>query len=347
MSKLYFATIFNINYLSRARAMIDSLAEHHQDFVMFVVALDKDTELFFKGKQFENVRVITTTDIAAAFPELVAIKNERSFVNYIFTLSPYYPLYILQNNPEIPHICSLDTDQFFFSSPQKIFDLLDKYSVLITPHRFTKKLLATDIEKYGKFNVSFQVFKNDRIGLKCLQHWKEQCALWCADQEEDGKFADQKYLDEWPSQFGNSVGEISHVGLGLAPWNINNQVVSVKNKKIWVGDQPLVLFHYQGLRILEELFVYTAFDSYLASMTPVIKKQILKPILKSIFAIQGYNPDNIARNKNAFSAVEVKPESKSSYFKFIKGEMFTFEQYLQMKNIKSGTLGRVKKFFGK
>jgi len=347
MSQLNFTTIFDSNYLSRGLSLYRSLKSCHDDFKLFVVALDDICYEYFKVNKYNNITVISLGEIEDNFPELLPLKQERSFVNYLFTLSPYYPLYVLQKNPELKHICSLDADQYFYSSPKQVFDALADYSVLITPHRFTPELLRTGIEKYGRFNVSFQVFRNNETGKSCLNFWREQCFNWCEDELSEGRFADQKYLDLWQDKFTNEVGEITQVGLGLAPWNINNFKISKISSQLRVGDEPLILFHYQGLRILEELFVYTAFDVYQAKMTGIIKQRIFEPIVKSILTIQGNKNDQISRNKKAFSVNEVKPNSKSSYFKILKGEMITFKRYLQLKSIKSGTLGRVKKFFGK
>ena len=60
-------------------------------------------------------------------------------------------------------------------------------------------------EKYGKFNVGILGFRNDAEGLRCLRAWRAQCNAWCHDRIEDGKFADQKYLDTWPEAFRTLV----------------------------------------------------------------------------------------------------------------------------------------------
>ena len=122
----------------------------------------------------------------------------RSLIEYYFTLSPVLPLYVLDKFKE-SIIASLDADIFFFRIPAPIFDELGDRSIYIVPHRF--RSYQADLLISGQFNVQCQLFRNDDVGKKCLHEWMQQCLEWCFDRYEDGKFADQKYLDSWPEKF--------------------------------------------------------------------------------------------------------------------------------------------------
>ena len=101
------------------------------------------------------------------------------------------PLYVLKKY-DLTHICSLDADILFLDTPKSLFDYLNDYSIIITPHKFSEEI--TGLVEYGIYNVSFQIFKNDETGRKCLQHWRTQCIDWCRDEfdEINNRFADQK-----------------------------------------------------------------------------------------------------------------------------------------------------------
>jgi len=331
MKNLHFTTIFDSNYLSRAVTLYHSLMAQYTDFSLYVVALDTGVIDFFIKNPFANISVIPIEEIETYYPELSDIKKERTPVNYIFTLSPYYPLYILQKYPAIPHICSLDVDQYFFSSPLSVFDALHDASVLLTPHRFPHKLKQFGCDDFGIYNVSFQIFKHDDIGVACLELWRKQCFDWCRDVVEQGKFADQKYLESWSGYFGNRIQEITNIGVGLAPWNIDNYSISSKKKQVYVDSAKLILYHYQGLRLLEHGFIYTAFEMYGATMKRVIMTHILKPIIRSLYAHQQNNHDTIPRYRPSFCLETVQKESIPSYFRYMHGRLYKLKTYLLLR----------------
>jgi hypothetical protein len=277
---LYFATIFDINYLSRGLAFYDSMYKHHRDFVLYIVCLDDKVYSFFLENKFEKVTPVQLAEIENFYPELLVVKAERSKIDYIFTLSPYYPSFILSHNPEIPFICSLDVDQYFFGSCEPVFKELEKHSVLIMPHRFPDKL--KHLEKYGIYNVSFQVFKNDPWGRDCLQLWQRQCYHWCKDELEEDKYADQKYLETWDCHFRDNVKAIDNPGLGLAPWNLATYKIAVRNDTVFVGNNKLILFHYQGLRFLNKNLINTGISKYGVKASKIVVRYILQPIVNHL-----------------------------------------------------------------
>ncbi len=223
----YYATLFDKNYLSRGKVMLQSLQDQtHNQSVLFVLALDQTAaELAAK---WPNTRIVQIHDLEAFFPNLLEAKANRSFVSYIFTLSPFLPLYILQKHPEISRITTLDADLLFLNSPEKVLESLGDEKIGITQHGFPEEQKHKEI--YGKYNVSFQSFPNTQNGLACLQSWAEDCLDFCGDYiDEKGRFADQKYLDFWSEKFHHVVDFPPTIG--LAPWNLKEQQLQQTNKK--------------------------------------------------------------------------------------------------------------------
>jgi len=56
---------------------------------------------------------------------------------------------------------------------------------------------------------------------------------------EDGRFGDQRYLDDWPELFGSFVHILQDTQLALAPWNAMRFPYS-----------NAVFYHFHALRIL-------------------------------------------------------------------------------------------------
>ena len=84
------------------------------------------------------------------------------------------------------------------------------------------------------------------ICLEVMQWWQNRCIEWCFDRLEDGKFGDQKYLDQWPTLFPTQVHVLRQVDKTLAPWNSDYFLTHRP-----FGHTP-VFFHFQSFRILSE-----------------------------------------------------------------------------------------------
>src|SRR5213075_3097505 len=106
--------------------------------------------------------------------------------------------------------------------------------------------------------VQFMCFKNNEDGLTALKWWRERCLEWCYNRVEDGKFGDQKYLDDWPERFSGIVWELKNIGGGVAPWNVQQYkfIKANKNKISGIekntGDNfELVFFHFHALSFIK------------------------------------------------------------------------------------------------
>ena len=199
---------------------------------------------------------------------LLAVKPDRSPVEYMWTATPSLPLYELGTRPELEEVTYLDADLMFFSDPEPIFEELGDDSVLITPHRFSPELAHHAIN--GIYNVQFLTFRRDERGLEALNWWHDRCIEWCYYRFEDGKLGDQKYLDDWPERF-EGVHVSRHKGCGLAPWNITQFDVRETPDGIYVDEDPLIFFHYHRVRLLEDGYLWRPPGYYVSPEQPATR----------------------------------------------------------------------------
>jgi hypothetical protein len=173
----------------------------------------------------------------------------------------------------------LDADLLFFSPLESLFDEIADHSIAIIPHRFP--LSFRKAERHGIFNVGWVSFRHDGTGLACLQRWRAQCIERCADSSDGMQFADQRYLDEWPTQFQNLI-VLQHKGADLAPWNIANYKITSQNGDIYVDSEPLLFFHFHGLRRLNHYVYDTCFQHYGAKLSKLVIHRIYEPYLRRL-----------------------------------------------------------------
>jgi len=243
----HFCSLFDSNFLLRGLTLYRSLARQLQDFSFSVLCLDERCYHTLQALQDPHIRPIPLQELEHWEPRLLQARQNRSLIEYYFTLSPALPLYLLQTNEAMEIITFMDADLFFYHSPEPLFQELEERSILVIEHRFPPSLQGK--LKYGRFNVQYQSFRRDEQGLRCLEVWHEQCLEWCYDRLEANRFADQKYLDDWPDRYDRLV--ISQLpGAGLAPWNWANYRLQIAGNHFLVDTQPLLFYHYHALKIL-------------------------------------------------------------------------------------------------
>ena len=187
-----------------------------------------------KKKCLPDVDLIKLKNIETK--NLLSIKKDRTFSEYCWTITPITPKIVFDRNPNAKRVTYLDADLWFRKSPKRIFEEFEKSKkeVLITEHAYDPEYDQS--EKYGKYCVQFMIFKKGGENIrKC---WENRCLEWCFAKEDEGRFGDQKYLDDWTYRFPGKVHVFSQKELIQAPWNA---------KKFSYSDS--VIWHFHGLRI--------------------------------------------------------------------------------------------------
>jgi hypothetical protein len=294
---LNFATLFDINYLSRGLCLLDSLNKVLKDeYQLFVLALDEETVDYFKKNPRSSVTILLLNDLENTYPDILEAKKNRNKVEYYFTLSPVLPLYILETK-DCKRVTTLDADIYFFSSPQGIFDTYDENDILITPHDFSPS--TKYLETFGYYNVSFQSFPQTENSIMVLKDWKQKCISWCYDflDQETGYFADQKYLDDLKTSF-DCVKDIDLKTCGRAPWNIGGSNLIEKNGIFMINKQPLIYYHFHHLRIYKN-FVAHGLNLYgvnkINTATTKLYSCYLNNLIKNNIKIKSTSDDGVIR----------------------------------------------------
>ncbi len=288
--KYHFCTLFDSAYLSRGLAMYESLSNYCSAYTLYIFTFDDLSYDILSGLSLKNVVLIPYPDFED--DELLKAKDNRSRVEYFWTCTASTILYVLHNYKA--DLCTyIDADVYFFSSPVPILKEIEKKSILITEHRFSKQFKK--MSSSGIYNVQFISFRNDSNGLDALYWWKNQCLISCENNQKEGKCGDQKYLDDWTTRF-KSVHVMEHEGGGLAPWNMLDYRI-IDNKSLRVHNirtktiYDVIFFHFHSLALLGGNIIRLAHSQYFISdnffyfiYIPYIKH--LNEIHKKLFRLE-------------------------------------------------------------
>lgn len=211
-----YVTLFDQGFLPNGLALHASLMRHAGDAELWVVAADDVTADVLGRLALPQLRILPLADVED--DRLRAVRPTRSTVEYYWTLTPFLPSAVLAREPSAVRATYIDADMWLAASPQPLLDEFEESGAgaLLTPHAY-----APEFEQslaYGVYCVQFMPFRRG-IGEPLLRWWQERTLEWCYGRAEDGRFGDQKYLDDWPERFGSAAHVLAHPEWTQAPWN--------------------------------------------------------------------------------------------------------------------------------
>jgi hypothetical protein len=341
MSTLNFVTLFNSNYLSRGLVMYESLQKHCPNFHLYVIAFDDVTYNYFQEFPQQNLTAVSLAQFEDE--KLLAIKSTRSAGEYCWTCTASTVLYAIHTF-KLDHCVYIDADMCFYSNPQLLFDEWGNKSVLITEHRYTDGYDQSEIS--GTYCVQFVGFKNDSDGMSALNYWRDACIDWCYARAENGKFGDQKYLDDWTTRFKN-VHVLQHLGGGLAPWNMQQYSFRKENSKL-IGKEiatgkefVAVFFHFHGLKIYKNNIASLTGETY--EMNSTALELFYKPYVHDLLSVSTQIHFDTKNTFNSNGASENSPSQPFNFLSLLRWYFYDIRQ--DIKNISGkATNNRIKHY---
>lgn len=247
-----YCTLFDSNYLTRGLTMYESLKNSSNYFHLYIFAFDDKCLEILTQLSLSNVTIVSLNEFENK--ELLELKKNRTKSEYCWTCTPTIIQYSIKKF-NLMSCTYIDADLYFFSDPSVLIDELKDKSVLITEHRYTTKYDQSDTS--GIYCVQFMTFRNDENGMRVLNWWEKACNEWCYARFEDGKFGDQKYLDDWTERF-EGIHVLQNIGGGVAPWNMQQYTFSKSNEYIVALEKEtnknfdVVFFHFHALKLIDK-----------------------------------------------------------------------------------------------
>jgi hypothetical protein len=234
----HYVTLFDSLFLPQGLALHMSMERHVKGYTLWILCVDDEAHTVLTKLQLPNVRLLQLSKLETQ--ELLRVKPNRSKGEYCWTLTPFAPRFVFEADPVVERVTYLDADLWFRKHPKPIFDEFEFSGkhVLITDHAYAPAYDQSATS--GQYCVQFMTFTRNG-GEVVRKWWEEKCVDWCYARYEDGKFGDQKYLEEMQDKYKNLIHTPSKYEYFQGPWNATRFPYS-----------QAITYHFHGLRIISK-----------------------------------------------------------------------------------------------
>ena len=236
-------TICSINYLPKALVLAESFLNYNPHIDFFILLTDR---------KISNIEV--KDRVTYLWVEDLGIKNWERYafsydvIEFNTNVKAYTLLKLLENYSNVMY---LDPDVEVFSVLDSVWEELEEYEVVVTPHYFQPVLdgcKPDDIEllKFGAFNLGFIAVSNKPNSISFLQWWSARCLEFGYYEPQSGFGVDQKWVTLAPSFFKGFKVSFDP-GLNVAFWNLHERKITNIDGQLMVnGEHKLKFVHFSS-----------------------------------------------------------------------------------------------------
>ncbi|MGK7958708.1 MAG: glycosyltransferase family 4 protein [Crocosphaera sp.] len=245
-------TICSNNYFPYARTLLSSLKRYHPEASLFLCLADISNPDIELG--IESVTIVEGRQLGIPHFEDFAFRYDIMELNT--ALKPFMMAYLVEQLG-FEQVVYLDPDIELFAPLDPIFNALNNGSnFVLTPHITTPaetpeetiEYFPSDIGimKAGIYNLGFIAVSNHGDAIQFLHWWGRRLRFQCLNQQHNGIFVDQKFVDLLPG-FHDNVKVLRNPTLNVAYWNLWQRELEETPDGWLVNGQPLIFFHFSGI----------------------------------------------------------------------------------------------------
>jgi Glycosyl transferase family 8 len=269
MSTNRFCTIVTRSHLKYAVALAKSLRRYHPAHKLCVLVIDSvndqqvsdsSVDLFSLGE----IHVPKIEDMTIYF-DAFELSN---------CLKPFFIAHLLRKG--VDKTVYLDADILVVNDFDILFDMLDQYHFVLTPHWLKPELVqhsdvsVRQISDLGIYNGGMWGVRNAHGGMAVLEWLMRFLPEVGFKDPHNGMFVDQKILPLVAQLFSSEFGCMRHPGYNVAYWNFHERDITKVNNRYLINGQPAIFFHLSGFNA-EAPDIFSRWSSWDFDRLPILK----------------------------------------------------------------------------
>ncbi len=234
-------------------------------------------------RQFQGVKstveVRELRDLPKADESFLGLLTNRNKFEALISIKPQVLIDFLEESEDSDVIVYLDTDIFFFESLDEFEQQHPNDDFIAFQHMYPKE---PPIFPYGKYNAGLIVIRKSPESFAILREWERLCLEWCYLIRDGTRYADQGYLEELLTMPKSKGVKSSTINIGMH-YLWKGPRVSVVKDRPCIGGEPLVAFHFHGMKIRGK-YLWTGINRYGFEFSNFRKYEIIyKPAINGLF----------------------------------------------------------------
>lgn len=245
-----FVTVVTENYLPLAHAALDSVRAHHPNTDTWIVVAERDDAVSTRLAPGRH-RLLAASRLAT--PHWPRWSFQYAPFELACALKPWAISGLLERGYR--RVVYLDADTYLYRPLDMVFECLATKPIALTAHHPT---LAVDhprtVQKFadvGQFNAGLLGVRDSFGAREFLTWWSHKLVTECIVNLSAGRFVDQRWLDEAPERFPDTI-VLPHPGINAGHWSLDNWRFTLDAGHVTMHGRsgeawPLVLFHWSQL----------------------------------------------------------------------------------------------------
>ena len=272
MANYGFCTIVTHSHLKYAAALAASLGRYHPTPKLCVLLVDPVVD----GQELRGNSSIDLFRLDEI--EVPKIEDMKIYFN-AFELSnclkPFFISHLLRKG--FKKIVYLDADILVVNDFSDLFEMLDRYAFVLSPHWLHPRLVqhsdvsVRQMADLGIYNGGMWGVQHGLGGMAMLEWLMRVLPEVGFDDPHNGMYVDQKILPLVAQLFSSQVGCIRHPGYNVAYWNLHEREIARVDNRYLINGQPAIFFHLSGFRA-EDPNTFSRYGSWNFERLPILKE---------------------------------------------------------------------------
>lgn len=264
-------TIIAKNYLSHARVLARSLAEHAPGSRLWTLIIDDYTS--YIDPAHEPFEVLSPSDIGCDAFTYMALRYT------VLELSTAVKPWLLRHLMELTGqpVTYLDPDIKVYGPLDELDELARRHGVALIPHNNVpipldgRRPSQVDVMIAGVYNLGYVSVAPGSEVDHLLDWWAERLRRDCRVDPIWGYFVDQRWFDLVPG-FLTEFAIIRDPEYNLAYWNLHSRRLEHDGQRYLVDGRPLAFFHFSGFDPRHPLILSRHQDRIDVAAHPVLER---------------------------------------------------------------------------